>query len=486
MRVFAGGITTETNTFSPVPTGLDDYILAYKGSEDDPCECQILRTLRQLTEAHSWTFCPAFIAFAEPGGITTRTAYEHLRECLLDDLTKKLPVDMVLLPLHGAMVAEGYDDCEGDIIARVREIVGPDIPIGVELDLHCHLTQTIMDNSDLIAIFKEYPHIDILSRAEDLFYMTADMAMGKTKPVMAMHDCKVINLYPTPLQPMRSIVDNLFELEKHPGIISADIAHGFPWGDVADCGARTLVITDGDRELAKSTAKDIAQTLFDLRHELQIKPLSLNGALDQAFANPHSGKPFVIADQSDNAGGGAASDSTFALDALLERGVTNCAVAMIWDPQVVQTAEKAGEGACIRVRLGGKTAVTSGDPLDLDVTVKRIIKNFIQPFPQGENESIPVPCGDTVCLECQGIYIIVNSTRTQVFHPKVFTAFGLNLADMEVLVVKSIFHFHAGFAPIAEQILLMGAPGPLNTRFTEVPYQKADLNKFPWINYPDF
>lgn len=485
MRVFAGGITTETNTFSPVPTGLDDFILAHNGAEDDPCECQILRTLRELTDSKGWTFCPAFIAFAEPGGTTARNAYEHLREKLLAELKKNLPVDMVLLPLHGAMVAEGYDDCEGDIVQRVREIVGPNIPIGVELDLHCHLTQTIMDNADLIAIFKEYPHIDILSRAEDLFHMTADMAPGKTRPVMAMYDCKVINLYPTPLQPMRSIVDGLIELEQEPEIISADIAHGFPWGDVADCGTRTLVITDSNKTLAETTAREIGQKLYDLRHDLQIKPLSLNEALNQAFEIPLTGKPVVIADQSDNPGGGAASDSTFALEALIQRGAKDCAIAMIWDPQVVQIAVKAGEGANIKVRLGGKTAVTSGKPLDLEVTVKGVISNLIQPFPQGENEAIPAPCGDTVCLECGGIYIIVNSTRTQVFHPKVFTAFGLSLSDMKVLVVKSIFHFHAGFAPVAEQILMMGAPGPLNARFTEVPYQKADLNKYPWIDNPD-
>ena len=359
-------------------------------------------------------------------------------------------------------------------------------PIGVELDLHCHLTQTIMDHSDLIAIFKEYPHIDILSRAEDLFHMTSDMALGKTKPVMAMHDCKVINLYPTALQPMRSIVDGLIELEKKPDIISADIAHGFPWGDVADCGTRTLVITNDNKALAEPTAKEIGQKLFDLRHELQIKPLSLNEALDQSLAMPPSDKPIVIADQSDNVGGGAASDSTFVLEALLEREAKNCAIGMIWDPQVVQIAKKVGEGAHLRVRLGGKTAVTSGQPLDIDIVVKCIIPDFIQPLPQGDNASIPAPCGDTVCLECNGIYIIVNSTRIQVFHPKVFTAFGLNLSDMKALVVKSIFHFHAGFAPVAEQILMMGAPGPLNARFTEVPYQKTDLNKYPWTNNPDY
>ncbi|MGB1271507.1 MAG: MlrC C-terminal domain-containing protein [Endozoicomonas sp.] len=178
------------------------------------------------------------------------------------------------------------------------------------------------------------------------------------------------------------------------------------------------------------------------------------------------------------------SDATFALDTMLEKGFTDSAIGMIWDPLVVDTARKAGAGARISVRLGGKTAACSGQPLDLDVTVKHVISGFIQPFPQENGEAIPVPCGDTVCLECQGIAIIVNSIRTQVFHPDIFIRFGLDLGSMKLLVVKSIFHFYAGFAPVAEEILLMGAPGPLNARFTEVPYQKANLQKFPCLDNP--
>ena len=284
MKVFAGGIITETNTFSPVPTGFDDYIFGQGDAvmETAPAECQILSRLGQCTGLAGWTFCPSFIAVAEPGGITTRLAYEKLRSLLLDDLKQAMPVDMVLLPLHGAMVADGYDDCEGDIITHVREVVGKDVAIGVELDLHCHLTQAMIEGADLIAIYREYPHTDILDRAEDLFHMTADKALGKTRPVMAMYDCRMINLYPTAHQPMRSIVDHLQVIEQRPGIIAANIGHGFPWGDVADCGTRTVVISDGDRALAEATAKELGQLLFDNRHELQMISLGLEDAFGQA------------------------------------------------------------------------------------------------------------------------------------------------------------------------------------------------------------
>lgn len=315
MRVFVGGIITETNTFSPVPTGFDDYVISRLDSSENALESQILTHLQNLIQRQGWECCPSFIAIAEPGGITTRGAYEQLRAMLLSDLKIQLPVNFVILPLHGAMVAEGYDDCEGDIIASVRKIVGSDIPIGVELDLHCHLTETMVSQSDLIAIYREYPHTDILQRAEVLLNMTADMAMGKTQPVMAMYDCRMINLYPTALEPMRSIVDKLPEFEQRPGIISVDIGHGFPWGDVADCGTRALVITNNDPELAHRTSKEIGDLLFEHRHPLLFSPVSLESAMQTALEKVYTGKPIVIADIADNAGGGAASDSTSVLEA---------------------------------------------------------------------------------------------------------------------------------------------------------------------------
>jgi microcystin degradation protein MlrC len=314
--------------------------------------------------------------------------------------------------------------------------------------------------------------------------MCIDAAQGNTQPTMAMFDCKMINLYPTANEPMRSLVDHLKVLDSQSGIISVDIAHGFPWGDVEDCGTRVLSITDNNKSLAQQTAKDLGEKIFNLRHELQIKPLSMESAIAQALQSPETEKPAVIADMSDNSGGGAPSDSTFLLKYLLENKIQHVALGMIYDPQVVEIAMKAGEGTRLKLRLGGKTSPDSGDPLDIDATVIGCIKNLIQPFPQSDTKSLPTPCGDSVCLESQGIYIIVNSIRTQPFHPDIFTKFGLLLSQLKVLIVKSIFHFHAGFAPVASSILLASPPGALNMRFTEIPYQKANLDKFPWRENP--
>ncbi len=153
MKIFAAGIITETNTFSPMPTGLADFdvIRAADLTPDQPSAAVEIEVFRQHSQEQGWPFVFSLYAVAEPAGLTVRSVYENLRDELLADLKAAL---------HGAMVAEGYDDCEGDLTAHVRQIVGPDVVIGVELDLHCHLTQHLVDQADLITIYKEYPHND--------------------------------------------------------------------------------------------------------------------------------------------------------------------------------------------------------------------------------------------------------------------------------------------------------------------------------------
>ena len=488
MRVFAGGIATETNTFSPMPTGLADFEIIraadVTGELDIGGFAGPLNTFRSRSQERGWDFVFSLYAFAQPAGATVRAVYESLRDELLEALEAAMPVDIVLLPLHGAMVAQGYDDCETDIVSRVREIVGPAAKIGVELDLHCDLTQTLIDTADAVVIFKEYPHIDINERAEELFAIIADAAEGKTHPTMALYDCKMIGIFLTPYQPMRGFVDEMIAREAEPGVLSLSLAHCFPWADVPTCGAQMLTITDNDPALASHLAREYGMKLFDLRHALDPKSLSLDEALDKALA-AESG-PVVVADQADNAGGGAPSDSTFVLRALLERAVTNAALGMIWDPIAVNVAMSAGEGATLDLRLGGKMGPMSGDPLDLRVTVTGLIPNMQQQWTQSDG-LVSIDCGDSVALHCQGIDIIVNSKRGQVFSPTVFSNFGIDPTAKRLLVVKSTQHFYAGFATPeigASEIIYMAGPGAIPPRFTEIPYQRVDLHKYPWVDDP--
>lgn len=490
MKVFAGGIATETNTFSPIPTGIADFHIVRAADIADASEIRgfgaVFNLLREATEARGWDFIFSLYAFAQPAGLTVRSAYESLRDEMLDALKEALPVDMVQLSLHGAMVAEGYDDCETDIISRVRQIVGPQTKIGVELDLHCDLTDAMLDEADAIVLYKEYPHTDIGARAMDLFNIIAAAAEGKVNPAMARFDCRMIGIYPTSAEPMRSFVDDMLAMEGREGVLSISLAHCFPWGDVPTCGTQVLAITDDEPAKAAQVAENLGRRFFAMRHQLDPKSLPLNEALDRALEAALTAEhgPVVVADQADNAGGGAPSDSTFALRALLDRGVDNAGLAMMWDPIAVQLAISAGEGAKLTLRLGGKMGPMSGDPLDLSVIVTGIVQDMVQEWPQQGGGFITVPCGDAVSLHCDGIDIIVNSMRTQVLSPQVFTNFGIDPTQRQLLVVKSTQHFYAAFAPIASEVIYMAAPGAIAPLFKEIPYKRVDRNKYPWVDDP--
>jgi microcystin degradation protein MlrC len=474
LRLFGGGVATETNVFSPIPTGIDDFV---PGAER-------FAPYVRLAEERGDTYIQGYYGFAQPAGMTTRVAYETLRDRLLDEIREALPLDGVLLVLHGAMVADGYSDCETDLVGRVRAVVGETAKIGVLLDLHCDLAQELIDTADVVITYKEYPHVDIDERATEVGRLVAAAASGEIAPVMAVHDCRLLGVYVTPLEPMRSFVDRMTEIEQRPGVLSVSLGHSFPWGDSTDMGVRTLVVADGDEALARSVAGEVGRDFFAIRREAAIAHMSLTDALDHAFSLPQTGAPVVVADIADNAGGGAPSDSTFVLRELLERRATSVALAMVWDPIVVQQAFAAGVGASLRVRLGGKMGVSSGDPLDLDVTVEGLVPELVERWPQTGGAYIDWACGDAAWLRAGGVDVIVNSTRVQVKGLEPFTAFGIDPASRHVLVVKSTNHFRAAFEPIASEIVYMSAPGALTFDFTSIPYRHLDTGKYPWLEDP--
>jgi microcystin degradation protein MlrC len=476
LRLFGGGIVTETNVFSPMPTGIREFKQPRAG-EHDPSFAPYVK----LAEERGYTFIQGYYGFAMPAGLTTRAAYETLRDGLLREIEEALPLDGVLLNLHGAMVADGYQDCETDLAQRVRAIAGNDVKIGVLLDLHCDIAEELLDAVDVVITYKEYPHVDIAERAEELGKLIAAAASGEIEPVTALYDCRMLGLYPTPVEPMRSFVDRMSETERRPGVLSVSLGHTFPWGDSADMTARVVVVADGDEELARTTAADLGRYFFTLRREVSLAPLPMKEALDTAFRT--AAGPVVVADVADNAGGGAASDSTFVLRELLERGVEDAAVALLWDPIVVAQAVAAGIGANLSVRLGGKMGPTSGDPLDVTVTVEGVLPELVQRWPQmtGHQE---ISCGESAWLRAGSVDVIVSSTRVQVLGLDVFTAFGIDPKSMHVIVVKSGNHFRAAYAPIASEIIYMGAPGALTFDFPSIPYRHLGTNAYPWVDDP--
>lgn len=476
MKVFIAGLSTETNSFSPLPTGSLGFAEGpvYHGDATrHPLQYATapLHIWREKAEARGWQVIESLSAHAQPAGPTVRAVYEAFRDEILSDLRAAGPVDIILFALHGAMMADGYEDCEGDLIAHCRDIV-PGAVIGGLLDPHCHLTQEMLDNATLLVAFKEYPHVDVPERAADLFRLAAETAEGQIKPVMRDFDCRMIIAMPTPSGPMREFVDAMTAREGQDGILSLSIAHGFPWGDHPRTGTRALAICDGDSTVAEAAARELGLSLYALRHRLHREIADIVRALDMAEAE--SAGPVVLADMSDNAGGGAPSDATFLLRAILERGLNSVATGIFWDPVAVRICREAGEGATLPLRLGGKCGPMSGDPLDLTVTVRKCASGLTQRF--GE---LPAPLGEVVWIETEGVDIVLNDNRTQTFHPEAFEKLGIDLSKRRIVCVKSSNHYQAGFNPIAARVIPVATPGAIAPDFANIPYTRRRRDYWP-------
>ena len=238
-----------------------------------------------------------------------------------------------------------------------------------------------------------------------------------------------------------------------------------------------LVITDDDAEKASTVARDQAAKLWGLRGQLLPDWPSIPEALDRVA---RAGKtPVVVADFADNAGGGAPADSTFVLREVLDRGMRDIALGIFWDPVLVRMCQDVGAGGRMRVRLGGKVDVTSGDPVDLVVTVRAVQEGMYQFM--GETK---MAMGTGVWLEAEGVHLVLSDKRTQAFHPNAFTDLGIDLGAMRAVVVKSSQHFYAGFAPIAAEVLYINGPGAITPDYANIPYTKRDGRYWPKVENP--
>lgn len=477
MRVFIAGMATETNSFSPLPTGAAAFAEGgmFRGDATRHPETYAtgpLHVWRRLAQGRGWAVAEGLCAFAQPGGPTVRAVWEGLRDGVLADLHAAGSADIVLLALHGAMMADGCDDCEGALLAAIRA-AAPGAVIGGLLDPHSHLTPLMLESAGLLVAFREYPHVDVPDRAADLFDLAARTASGQVRPVMRAAPCGMLVAMPTPLHPMRAYVDAMAARAGAPGVLSISLIHGFPWGDHPDAGSQALVIADGDAGLAAAVADDQAAALWTLRHAL-LPPLpGIDAALDLALAEPAG--PVVLADQADNPGGGAPGDATFLLRRVLERGLTGVVSGIYWDPIAVRLCAEAGEGATLDLRLGGKLGPMSGDPLDLRITVRAVRDGLTQRF-----GTLPVPLGRMVwaCVARPdggpdgGVDLVLNDLRTQVLHPEAFTALGIDLGAARIVCVKSSTHWRAGFAPIAARLIDVATPGAISPVFDRIPARR--------------
>jgi microcystin degradation protein MlrC len=472
MRIFAATLATETNTFSPLPTSLGAYqeCVFYRPGEhpdDAPRMCTApLFVARRRAGEKGFTLIEGSCFAASPAGTTNRADYEFMRDEILGQLRAAMPVEAVLLGLHGAMVAFGYDDVEGDIIEKVRAIVGPTCVIGVELDPHCHLTRKRVRLADIIVLYKEFPHTDVVERAEDLLELVLATLGGRIKPVMSLYDCRQIQSYPTTLPLMRAFVDRIKALEGKEGILSISIAHCFPYADVPELSGRVLVIADADKAKGDALATSLGEELVSMRGKTMPEFHTLEAGVSAALGCTTT--PVVMAEPSDNAGGGAPSDNTSVLRELLRQDARDAALGPIWDPVAVRLCFDAGKGASFPLRIGGKIGRSSGAPLDAVARVVGLAEECWQSF--GPTK---VPLGNCAAVRIGGVDVVLITKRTQALGLELFTNLGIDPREKRLVVVKSTNHFMAAYGPIAKRVLYIDSDAPLSRDYRRIAYTKV-------------
>jgi microcystin degradation protein MlrC len=391
-----------------------------------------------------------------------------------------MPVDAVVLVLHGAMTTETCNDCEGDLLSAIRRLVGPKVPIGVSLDLHCHFTAEMRAATPIHVAYKEYPHTDIVETAVTVTKLAIAAREGSILPQIGWAKCPMIGVWPTTNSPMREIVEELRQIENQPGILSVSLGHGMAYGDVPEAGACAWVVADGDIELAKFYAEHLSNEFYRLRHEISPTFTSLNDALDQ-LANWQAPRPLALADFADNPGGGAMGDSTFILQGLIERGIGGIALGGIWDPGAVQLCFDAGVGAKFLMRIGGKTGPASGLPTDVTAQVMALVPDHSQ-----DDFGARANLGPSAWVRTeQGIDVALISVRQQVLGLDLFTGLGIELNGRRGIVVKSMQHFLSAFDTVVGNVLFVATPGLLSTDFANIPFKHRDLLFWPRENYID-
>ncbi len=470
MRCYVAGVQHESGSFSPIPTslrsfttvrwGVDSFEESHVMGYGDACDIAADLGMDVIAGPFS---------NAEPALPCTAEAWQFIRDRILDELRAAMPVDIVFLCLHGAQMSQGIDDCEGDLLAAVRELVGSSVAVGALLDLHCNVSTQMLAAGDLVVSCRQYPHIDYAERAAEMLPVLAKIARGEVRPTTAAVRWATPGAYPTTDEPMVSFVARFTTTQERAGVLAVSANHGFEGSDQADTGSSVVVTTDGDLVLANAIANEVADDFLGVIRSKNWVAKGIDAALDEALC--HEGRPVVFADSSDNPGGGSASDATFVLAELIRRGATDVAVALLWDPVAVRLCYDAGVGAVLPLRIGGKAGPMSGMPLDVEAEVMCVRDDAMQSlFAKGEPN---YRLGHTAMIRVGGIEIVMNSARQQVFSTHCFTEHGIDPLQRHVLVVKSTQHFMNGFGPIASKVVRCEGPGTMSPDLSLFPYRKV-------------
>ena len=363
-RIAVAGFQHETNSFSPVPTSLKDFqrpggwpgltefsavIGTFSGVNIPIGGC--IDRIRDRAE-----IAPILWTSAEPGYLVQTEAFETISGKILDGLAAAMPLDGIYFDLHGAMITEDHEDGEGELLARVRNLLGPDVPIAISLDLHANVTSEMVTHADATTIFRTYPHLDMAetgARAADLLLEIVESGRRPHTAFRKLPYMIPLHAQHTKAEPVQDLYGGL---PRNGSCVSgnSEIAMGFPPGDIGMCGP-ALIATNYARHAAESATDDLLRRFLAVETEFPVELTTPTAAIKTAIETGRPGRPVVLADVQDNSGAGASSDTTGLLNELVSSGARNAALGAICDPGFVAMAHRAGVGAEIHASLGGKT-----------------------------------------------------------------------------------------------------------------------------------
>jgi microcystin degradation protein MlrC len=489
-RLLIAGYQHETNTFAP---SLADWAAFTRGDSfpafvRGPAMVDQLRGINipvagviDAARMRGWTLLPSCWAGAIPSSYVTQDAFERIAGAICDDIRAAQQssggLDAVYLDLHGAAVAEHADDSEGELLARVRALVGPRIPVVASLDLHANVTARMLHEADALVSYRTYPHVDMADTgalAADLLQRRLKAGRREPQHTVRLPFLIPLNAQSTWLEPAKTMYEQLITLDRHNGTVSS-FCMGFPASDFDQCGP--VIWSHGEY------AQRVAQALFDRASEptqWRESLLEPRAAVARAMAlAENAGHPVVIADTQDNPGAGGDSNTTGMLHALLAQGAGKrypgqVALGMLFDPASAKAAHQAGEGAEIQIALGTSVPTFAGvsdAPVAGSYKVVALSDGLCTlrgPMMTG----LTVRLGPSACLEIDGVRVAVVSGKKQLLDRALLRMVGIHHEQMRIVVVKSSNHFRADFQPHASHVLVAKAMGPMAADPADLPWKK--------------
>ncbi|MER8504989.1 M81 family metallopeptidase [Mesorhizobium sp. M1142] len=469
-RVAIAGFQHETNTFAPFGASFDDFVRA-DGWPAITFGAAIFDVFPAIeipiggfigAAKDTYELIPLVWAAAEPSSFVSDDAFERIAGMICDGITAAGALDAIYLDLHGAMVVESYQDGEGELLRRVREIVGRDIPIVISLDFHANVTEAMVELSDGITIFRTYPHIDMADSGRRAFDLLEQRIRHGRPFIKAFRKAPFLIPLPaqcTDLEPCLSLYAGLPERVRG-AVLNADVALGFPLADIRECGP--AVVAYGVDEAAVANAADMQlNDILEAEERFHMSLLDVKEAVEYAARNGRKGSLIVLADVQDNPGCGGTSDTIGLLKGMVEGGLRNSVLGLLWDPEAAETAHVAGLGAELNVRLGGRYGYDS-EPYDVRVRVEALSDGVFTANGACLG-GVQVHLGRMARLlildSGSSVQVVVASVRFQCLDQDLFRAVGIEPSKQSVVAVKSAVHFRADFAPIAEEILTVQSPG---------------------------